>query len=99
MRCIKGTAPLEVRKGQSDPRSKPDLWKTRPTGGSILYCLFLQDHRKPFDDWTGGEAWRWMWAEACPKGELSQSVESVWMRWQEEGRSFDRRPESLDSKG
>lgn len=55
VRAIKGTAPLEVRRGESDPHSQPALWKTRPTGGSVRYCAFLQDHRKAFDDWTGGD--------------------------------------------
>jgi len=55
VRSIKGGAPLEVRKGQSDPSSQPGLWKTRPTGGSIRYCAFLQDGRKRLDDWTGGD--------------------------------------------
>jgi len=55
VRSIKGTAPLEVRKGQSDPHSQPELWKTRPTGGAIRYCAFLQEHRKTLDDWTGGD--------------------------------------------
>lgn len=55
VRCIKGTAPLRVRKGLSEPRSEPDLWRRRPTGGSIRYCLFLQERRKPYDDWKGGD--------------------------------------------
>lgn len=42
-RGVKGTA----------PRSNPE--SVRPTGGRIEYCLFVNDHKKTENDWTGGD--------------------------------------------
>ena len=53
-RAIKGTHPKRTAGFEGSP-DDPECRATRPVGGSIRYCLFVNDARKSRNDWAGGD--------------------------------------------
>jgi hypothetical protein len=52
VRAVKGTHPARIGDDGNNRQSHELQMKVRPVGGSIRYCLFVNDDEKPFDDDT-----------------------------------------------